>query len=156
MSLFTTAVRNRRCEDCRELFQPTQKQTRNNDRWGDFLCPSCTRRPQRVAARAQRRQRERLDREMKLKPKVLPTQFWNCHYCGDPVPIGPSGLLEAHLDIYPERWCEGGNRLPGDTGTRPGNPKAGAPAYVRRMPMSSQKRHLSRTVKVGETSRGGL
>lgn len=47
-----------------------------------------------------------------------------CLYCGEEVVLQPDGTITPHYDFYPQRYCEGGNRLPGYTGRRPAAEKS--------------------------------
>jgi len=67
------------------------------------------------------RGRSQSSRQKSLASTVS-TRKVTCVFCGDPVPLQSNGELEPHVDIYPTRWCEGGNRKPGDMSRRPGVP----------------------------------
>lgn len=62
-----------------------------------------------------------------------------CDWCGINTNLKPDGTMVAHHDIYPWRWCEGGNRKPGDTGPWPGKPKSGVERYKRRFPQRASR-----------------
>ena len=69
-----------------------------------------------------------------------------CHFCGEAVELIPKNatqelIIKPHTDIYPTRWCEGGNRAPGDMKRRSGMDHGPDPAIERkRMEEARQSR----------------